>query len=123
MKVKEWIAYDEVGDREDIVAWLGGWFNWERKGNRWKDYLSEYDPIAHPYLEAIRESVLEHGLRFGGDVHQQHPEGVPLFEDNMVATFSYRAWGDLMAAIWSEAHDTDYTYMTFYMGNDCIDLK
>jgi hypothetical protein len=123
MKVKEWIAYDEMGDRKQSVGWMGGFFNWETKGMRWKDYLAHFDPAVHPYLEAIRESVLEHKICFGGDVHQQHPEGVPLFEDDTVAHFTYRAWGDLMAAIWSEAHDTDYTYMTFYMGNKCINLK
>jgi hypothetical protein len=32
-----------------------------------------------------------------------------------VATFSYRGWGDIMAAIWSEEENKDYNYMDFYM--------
>ena len=40
---------------------------------------------------------------------------MPLFSDGKVATFSFRGWGDLMAAIWSEAEDKDYGYMDFYM--------
>lgn len=118
MKVIEWIAYEDVGDRLDSIGGMGGWFNWKEKGKRWKDYIAYKSEEERPYAEAIRESVLELKIRAGGDWHQHSDGGVPLFEDNTVGTFSYRAWGDIMAAIWSEAEDKDYTYMDFYMGNN-----
>ena len=56
-------------------------------------------------------------LKQGGDWHQNDPKGVPVFNDGTVAMFSFRAWGDLMAALWAEHEDCDYSYMDFYM--DC----
>ena len=79
-----------------------------------KDYLQECGEDEIQYVEAIRESVLEKNIRYTGDEHQEEPDGVPLFEDVTVALFSYRGWGDLMAAIWSEKEDKDYSYMDFY---------
>jgi hypothetical protein len=49
---------------------------------------------------------------------QREVEGVPVFEDETISTFSYRAWGDLLSAIWSEEENKDYNYMAFYMS--CI---
>jgi hypothetical protein len=82
---------------------------------RWKDYLEAWKPEAHPYAEALRAAILKLQLREGGDWHQNDANGVPVFSDGTVATFSYRAWGDLLAAVWSEAEDKDYNYMRFYM--------
>ena len=117
MNVKKWISYKKAESYKKIVhiTGLGGWLNYDQKGLRWKDYLKVYDHKAHPYLEAIRQSVLENNIRITGEQHQYGPNGVPLFEDNRVAIFSYRGWGDLMAAIWSDAEDKDYSYTDFYM--------
>ena len=111
--VVEWGRYEVP--KEQSLGWLGGWFNFEETGQRWKDYLEAFHPVAHPYLEAVRESVLEKSLRLTGQDHQQSDEGEPKFSDGKVLSLSYRAWGDLMAAIWSEKENKDYNYMDFYM--------
>ncbi len=38
-----------------------------------------------------------------------------MFNDGTAGMFSFRAWGDLMAAIWAEHENRDYGYMDFYM--------
>lgn len=111
--VVEWGQY-EVHE-EQSLGWLGGWFNFKESGHRWKDYLENFTPEVHPYIEAVRQCVLEKGLRLTGAEHQYSSEGQPKFSDGKVLSLSYRAWGDLMAAIWSEAEDKDYNYMDFYM--------
>jgi hypothetical protein len=42
---------------------------------------------------------------------------VPVFDDGAIATFSFRAWGDLMAAIWADTDGRRHGYMDYYM--DC----
>lgn len=112
MKVERWIDYDKSEKFETSVGGFGGFFS---DGMRWKDYLEQIDSDKHHYLEAIRESVLLQNLRLTGEQHQYGPAGVPMFEDGTLGKFSYRGWGDLMAAIWAEAEDKDYHYMQFYM--------
>lgn len=111
MKVVDWIAYDNCGNYQDSVGGMGGFF---KDGMRWRDYIDRYTDEAKPYFEAIRKEVIEKNIKINGAGHQFCDNGVPLFEDNTVGTFSYRAWGDLMAAIWSEHEDKDYNYMDFY---------
>lgn len=111
-KVVDWINYDEIGEREEAIGGMGGFFD---DGMRWKDYIEIWLDEVKPYAEAIRESVLQRGSLMTGDQHQRSANGVPLFDDGKVGSFSYRAWGDLMAAIWSEAENKDYNYMAFYM--------
>lgn len=111
MKVVDWIAYADCENYTDSVGGLGGFF---KDGMRWKDFIGSYTDKAKPYYEAIRQDVIKKGIRITGERHQYSDNGVPLFEDNTVGTFSYRAWGDLMAAIWSEHEDKDYCYMDFY---------
>lgn len=62
----------------------------------------------------LREQIIKLQIRSGGDWHQA--EGTPLFEDGTIGSFSYRAWGDLLAATWSEEDQVGYSYMDFYMG-------
>lgn len=114
MKVKEWIASGlakALGYKESVGG-LGGWFT---KGHRWKDFIDDIIEQKKSYYEAIRQSVVDNGLRITGELHQNSDSGIPLFEDDTVGIFSWRAWGDLMAAIWSEEEDKDYSYMDFYM--------
>ena len=114
--VIEWIAdEDSDGFEEAQCGGLGGWFGFKKSGQRWKDYIEIWKPVAVPYLEAIRKSVVKNKLKLTGEEHQRSGCGVPLFNDNTVASFSYRGWGDLMAAIWSEEENKDYSYMDFYM--------
>jgi hypothetical protein len=111
-KVVDWINYDEIGERAEAIGGMGGFFS---DGMRWKDYIEIWIDEVKPYAEAIRESVLQRGSLMTGDQHQYSANGVPLFDDGKVGSFSCRAWGDLMAAIWSEAENKDYNYMAFYM--------
>jgi hypothetical protein len=74
---------------------MGGWFD----GHTWQDYLDNFNPEAHAYFEALRESVVNTQHWINGEQHQNADDGVPMFEDGTVGQFSFRAWGDLMAAI------------------------
>lgn len=115
MKVAQWIAYRDRGDRPDIGT-LGGWFGFEEGAHdRWAEYIDVQVEEHRPYFEAIKADVLASGRFIGGDEHQEAPDGVPLFDDGTVASFTFRAWGDLMAAIASEKFDRDFSYMAFYM--------
>lgn len=124
IEVVDWINYNFESESFDIsVSGSGGWFNFDvfalegeqnSFGHRWQDLLDIYDEEYYPYLEAIRESVLENTLKLNGSQHENSDHGVPLFNDNTICILSWRAWGDLMAAIWSEFDNKDYTYMEFY---------
>lgn len=124
--VVDWISYDEIGDKEEVVGGMGGWFGyskneldeegrWKMAGHRWKDYVDIWDPEVAPYLEALRKDIVKKQLRLTGEQHQFSGSGVPLFSDGKVGSFSYRGWADLMAAVWSEEENKDYGYMDFYM--------
>lgn len=112
MKVIKWINYSESHEYKESCGGLGGWFD---DGHRWEDFIDDWIEEVKPYLEAIRKSAIENDLKLTGQQHQHGHKGVPLFEDNTVGSFSYRAWGDLMAAIWSTEENKDYSYMDFYM--------
>lgn len=113
IKLIGWISWDEAEKKtENNAGGLGGWV----KGQNFDDYLAEHVDTAKPYLQAIRDSVVEKGIRYTGRDHQNRLDGTPLFSDDTVSMFSYRAWGDLMAAIWnSEEPGANYEYMDFYM--------
>lgn len=125
MKVVRWTSGDE--ELEVSFGSMGGWFNAGHIhpdlaakgyfGHRWSDYIEGMDAKGLAYAEALRASILERECREGGDWHQNDEEGTPVFSDGTCASFSFRAWGDLLAAVWSEEHDLDYTYMDFYMSN------
>ena len=122
MKVDRWISYaDADGMPESPLGGMGGWFGAGVKDGRshfnephtWDDYLDNWKE-ARPYAEAVRESVIDLRLWESGDFHQGDDCGVPVFDDGTVATFSFRAWGDLMAAIWTQQLGRQYCYMDFY---------
>lgn len=123
ISVIKWVSSEEIDQfKEAPTPELGGFFGWAKEGGgrdtgkRWDDYIKAFKPEARPYLEAIRKSVLERKLTYTGDDHQNQPDGCPVFNDNTVTLMSWRAWGDLMAAIWSTEENKDYCYMDFYMG-------
>lgn len=116
MKVERWISLEESESHQQSVKVKdgfigGGWFN---QGHRWEDYAKRIKAKSLPYVEAIRDSVLKTGTQITGWGHQYAPDGVPLFEDHTVMLFTMRGWGDLMAAIWSEEENKDYSYIDFY---------
>lgn len=119
IKVIKWISYDDAMElinmnllKDNYIGGLGGWF---QKGYRWKDYKNTFKKFAHPYQEALREAIIDRNLKYCGNDHQELDYGVPVFSDFTVATYSYRAWGDLMAAVWSTQENKDYSYIDFYM--------
>lgn len=109
----QWIPYPDAENMpESEIGGIGGWF---QNGHRWPDYLAQHSEALHPTLEALRQSIIENNIRFTGRDHQwEQVDGVPLFPDGTVALYSYRAWGDLMAAVWSTQDGCDYSYMNFY---------
>jgi hypothetical protein len=122
--VVAWISDDDTGEREVALGGWGGWFGFDREENdekrgkvhhRWKDYVEDLPPECVPYAEALREACVKHNIRITGLQHQNEANGVPVFSDGKIGSFSFSAWGDLMAAIWSEAENRDHNYMDFYM--------
>lgn len=110
MKVTKWLTFDESENLTESCGGMGGWVN----GHKWEDYIEKYQEEETPYLEALRSKVLEDKLRIGGDEHQESFN--PLFEDGTIGAFSFRGWGDLLAAIYNTEEDTNqYSYMDFYM--------
>lgn len=111
IEVKKWIYSGTTSNYDILGNCLGGFF---QKGMRWKDFISHIDPEKIEYLEAIRKDVIAKGIRITGQQHQDCDDGTPLFNDYSIGIFSWRAWGDLMAAIWAEEEDKDCCYMDFY---------
>lgn len=129
IEVVDLISDEEAEGKEKAVGGMGGWFNAGEfmsssnmdgspkiTNQRWKDYLEAFQPRVHPYLEALRRWALKYRVRKGGDWHQHSDAGTPVFSDGKIASYSYRGWGDLMAAIWSEEENVNYAYIDFYMG-------
>lgn len=113
-KIIEFITYGEAEEKEENgLGGMGGWFS---DGHRWEDYIDGYNDEGKQLLEELRRAIIKNGIRCTGDQHQHSGyRSVPLWSDGKVDTYSYRAWGDLMAAIWSTEDDKDYSYMDFYM--------
>lgn len=119
VKVKKWISYElasqeiEIGElKVNDIGGIGGWFT---EGLRWNDYISKFKKRQKPYIEALRKEIIDNNIKFAGSEHQDRKDGVPVFSDKTAALYSYRAWGDLMAAIWSTEENKDYSYIDFYM--------
>lgn len=105
-------AMDEKRPENQFVGGMGGWF---KPGMRWRDLIKAAPKESAPWFEALRSAVLFSDIRHGGDWHQDSEFSVPMFDGGTVALFTYRCWGDVMAAIWSTQEDRDYSYMDFYM--------
>jgi hypothetical protein len=108
--VVDWIDYEDADKYPCSVGGTGGWF---KEKMRWNDYLDNMPEELHPYYQALFNEFKEHGIDICGDDHQGDC-GVPLFSDDTCGVFSYRAWGDLMAAAQSTIQDKDFHYMDFY---------
>ena len=104
-------SYEAEKLPESGLGGLGGFFS---RGMRWEDYLAIWKEDIHPRLESLRVAIIEKKVRCNGWQHQNGHPSCPVFEDGTCATYSFRAWGDLMAAVWSSHDNTDYSYMDFY---------
>jgi hypothetical protein len=111
LTVVDWVPYGTEAEKE--INALGGFFNFHEIGQRWKDYIDRYDQDTAPYLECVREAIVKNNFKFSGHEHQYNEDGCPVFSDGNSIQFSQRAWGDLMAAIWSEEENKDYCYVDF----------
>jgi hypothetical protein len=111
MKVIKWISSEEADKLETSIGGLGGWFS---EGHRWGDYLAILSKNQIQYAEALREDIIKRQIKESGSWHQNSDIGTPVFEDNTIGSFSFRAWGDLLAAIWSTEENRDSHYMEFY---------
>ena len=122
-----WDYFEDLeGSAKHSIGGLGGWFGYSEGNNekrirhRWKDYIEYYDEEERVYREAMRVAILdmyesaEEASVHTGNYHQNADDGCPMFSDGTVALFSMRAWGDFMAAVWSEKDDKDYCYIDFY---------
>lgn len=123
MKVTEWISPERAESLTESFGGMGGWFGSGKDENgahvwnaphTWADYLDHFKPEAHPYAEALRRAIVERRVWECGDWHQNSDDGTPMFEDGTYASFSFRAWGDLLAAVWTEQLGRQYCYMDFY---------
>ena len=111
MKVVSATSWDKAETRAYRYSMFGGFFE---AGMRWGDYLKFNGGYDSERLEALRSWILERKIKECGPWHQIDDQGVPVFDDGTAATFSFRGWGDLLAAVWSTEEDTDYNYMDFY---------
>tara|TARA_R110002094_G_scaffold125354_1_gene119626 strand:+ start:397 stop:840 length:444 start_codon:yes stop_codon:yes gene_type:complete len=110
--VVDWIPYDEADALDSNFGGLGGFF---KEGMRWNDYINAFPQESHKYAEALREAILKRKIDISGRDHQNSELcNAPKFSDGTASTFSYRAWGDLLGAVWSEEENEDYNYMDFY---------
>lgn len=115
------MTYDETDKMPDSgIGGLGGFFNFHGKtGMRWKDYIDQFNDLGVEYVEALRKEIVEKKIKRSGSWHKSETEeGAPVFSDGKAATYSYRAWGNLLAAIWSEEEDKDYSYPNFAYYSD-----
>lgn len=110
MEVIKWLSSEEAEDKEEACGGMGGWVD----GDNWEEYVKHLPHEELVYYEALRAKILTDGLKCGGDDHQT--DYIPLFSDGKIAGFSFRAWGDLLAAIYNTEENTEkYGYMDFYM--------
>ena len=110
MKVVNWISLEQAKGHDESIGGLGGWVD----GETWRVYLDCIKDEHKEYYEALREAIVARKLRYTGYEHQNATDGVPLFSDNTIGSFSFRAWGDLMAAIYNTEEDANYSYIDFY---------
>lgn len=117
IRVESWANYDDVEVRK-LPQSCGGMGGWVQERNSWNEYLERIPEGQKKYMEALKDEILEKDLHFTGEQHQ-HGDGIPIFSDNTQGSFSYRAWGDLMAAIWNSYRCVDQCdrkgYMDYYM--------
>jgi len=101
--VSGWVSYDEAETMNESGAVdIGGVGGIAKRSNVWPDYLQWWAPEARKHHNALRICIRRRGLMRGGFWHQDGGEGVPVFTDGAVGTFSCRAWGDLMACVWNQ---------------------
>lgn len=88
-----------------------GWTNFECEYPSKNVYGSQLTEI----VQLIGNEVVKYGYSFSGQEHQNAMTGVPVFSDGTCFRASMRAWGQIMAAIYSAIDNVSLSYMDFYM--------
>ena len=88
-----------------------GWTNFECEYPSRNVEGSEFGQI----IQLVGKEVLMNGYCFSGQEHQNASTGVPVFSDGTCLRASMRAWGLIMATIYSIVDGIDLSYMDFYM--------
>ena len=87
----------------------------------WTNFECEYPsrnvegPELREIVQLIGDEVVKYGYSFSGQQHQNALTGVPVFSDGTCLRASMRAWGQIMAAIYSAVEGINLSYMDFYM--------
>lgn len=112
-KVHEFISSNDVGDRKDNgLGGLGGWF---QNGHTWQDYENQFTDEGKVLVRELRDKIISHGIACTGEQMDSGARCIPLWDDNTVTGYSWRAWGDLMAAVHNFIDGKPHNYMEFYM--------
>ena len=98
MEVLRWISYTEASS-----------------------YLVKYGSVGNE-KDVIIADIIANRYYFDGEYHQYGKYGVPVlaYSNGVVqpATYTWRAWGAIMAEAWNKIENADkYTYLDFYMGS------
>lgn len=88
-----------------------GWTNFEC---RYPTKTVEGEEVTQ-IVQLIGDEVVKYGYSFSGQEHQNALTGVPVFSDGTCLRASMRAWGQIMAAIYSSVEGVNLSYMDFYM--------
>lgn len=113
--IVDWISFAETEGKPEAECSSCGGISAELTR---ADYIDGMRDEARAYVEAIWQHFDEHGA-FGGFTHQE--SRCPVFDDGMVATYSYRGWGDVVAAWWNSRHPEAPTDYAWFAWEEAID--
>ena len=74
-----------------------GWGDFDDK--KYPD-CSDSGKADDPYRNATIQCIRENGYKFSGNMHQNSPNGCPIFSDLTMLRGSMRYWGGIMAEAW-----------------------
>jgi hypothetical protein len=86
-RVIGWVSTASI-ENKDLVD-IGGWGGFFQRGDDWSAYIANIDKQFAPHHESLRLAIIAKGLRRGDDWHQNSQDGVPVFDDGAVGTFSF----------------------------------
>lgn len=117
--VKEWTKMPNILKSSDLNTGMDIMFietgGVVKSGDRWINYIDRFEDWQKPYIEALRLDIINRNIKITGKEHQQNSDGTPKFNNGKYGLFTFRAWGDLMAATWAEYEDRNYSYLDFYI--------
>lgn len=91
---------------------------WDAKPNYIDEKKAEeYSNITKECEEVLIKYCIDNHVFKTDYEHQGGKNGVPVFDDKYILTYTLRAWGGLMADVWNEILKTDkFGYLDFYCG-------